>query len=245
MQKYLFYILIIYLPFLYGNNCYDKIDSLHDNSNFTNALNESLNCYEEDTTDVEILWRVARSYFDIADQSSDALVQKENIDFAMPYAEKALAINPLSAKANHYFAVIIGKKGLLEGTKQKIINSYEVKKHCLKAIELDPTYDNSYHVMGQWHYNVADLSWVERNIAGLVYATPPEGSFSEAISYFKNAKNLNPNDIRHYLWLGKSYYANYQYSEAKKILTEGIKIKSTNESDKILKKEMKELLSKL
>ena len=87
--------------------------------------------------------------------------------------------------------------------------------------------------------------WIERNIASLAYATPPEGSFSEAIDYFKSAKNLNPDDIRHYLWLGKSYYANYQNNEARNILNDGMKIKVTNESDKILKDQIKELLSKL
>ena len=101
--------------------------------------------------------------------------------------KKALEIAPSLAKANHWYAVIIGKKGVLEGTKQKIINSYEVEKYCLRAIELDPYYDGSHHVMGRWHYNVADLSWIERNIASLVYATPPEGTFGEAAEYFKSA----------------------------------------------------------
>ena len=226
-------------------NCFKMIDILQENSHFVDALNVSLNCYKDDKNDVEILWRIARSYFDIADQSTDVVAQKENIDSALPYAENALSINPLSSKANHYYAVIIGRKGVLEGTKQKIINSYEVKKYCLKAIELDSTYDNSYHVMGRWHYNVADLSWVERNIASLAYATPPVGSFAEAINYFKSAKNLNPDDIRHYLWLGKSYLANYESDEARNILKEGMKIETTNESDNILKNKIKELLSKL
>ena len=44
-------------------------------------------------------------------------IQKENIDKALPYAQEALKLNPLSAKANHWNAVIIGKKGVLEGTK--------------------------------------------------------------------------------------------------------------------------------
>ena len=251
MQKYFFLIYIILLSsFSFSNKladqgCYQGIDNLQENSYFVEALDLSLDCYAKNKNDVEILWRIARSYFDIADQSTDVVIQKENIDLALPFAKNALDLDPLSAKANHYFAVIIGKKGILEGTKQKIINSYETREHCLKAISLDPTYDNSYHVMGQWHYKIADLSWIERNIASLVYATPPEGSFAEAIEYFTSAMNINPDDIRHYLWLGKSYYANYQYDEARDILKAGMKIESNNESDKILKNQIKELLSKL
>ena len=40
------------------------------------------------------------------------------------YAKRALELNPKSARANHWFAVLIGKIGIIEGTEQKIINSY-------------------------------------------------------------------------------------------------------------------------
>ena len=176
---------------------------------------------------------------------SDKDIKKKNIDKGLPYAKNALELAPSSSKANHWYAVMIGQQGLLEGTKQKILNSYEVKKYCLKAIDIDSNYDGSLHVMGRWHYNVADLSWIERTIASVVYATPPKGSFDEAITYFKRAKDANSTDIRHYLWLGKSYYAKGENDKAKDILSQAMTLEISSNSDKILKNQAKEILDKL
>ena len=235
------YLIILFFTFAFSD--YSAIDKLQEESKFEEALILCEKNYNSE--DVEILWRIARSYFDIADQTSNEEIQKINIDKALPYSRAALDLDPSSAKANHWYAVIIGKKGVLEGTKQKIINSYEVKKYGLKAIELDPNYDGTHHLMGRWHYNVADLAWYERTIASVVYETPPDGSFEEAIGYFKDAIKANPADIRHYLWLGKSYYQISKYSEAKSVLDKGMKLNLKNESDRLLLKQVKELYKKL
>jgi len=236
--------ILIFLSLLFSDNNYNReIDELQENSNFKEAL--ELCEKHNDPNDIEILWRLARSHFDIADQTSNVDIQKQNIDKALPYAKKALELDSLSAKANHWYAVIIGKKGVLEGTKQKIINSYEVREYGLKAIEIDPTYDGSYHLMGRWHYNIADLAWYERTIASAIYATPPKGSFDEAIIFFKKAMEANPNDIRHYLWLAKSYYEKSKYQEAKKIVTKAMTLQMKNDSDKLLMAQVKDLYTKL
>ena len=250
ISYYIYLLLISSIIFSLDNeSLLRQIDNFQEGSQFDEALQLSLECYNKyDSSDYpkeEILWRLARSYFDIADQSSDLEIQKKNIDSALPHAQKALEISPLLAKANHWYAVIIGKKGVLEGTKQKIINSYEVEKYCLKAIELDPAYDGSYHVMGRWHYNVADLSWLERNIASLVYATPPEGTFEAAAEYFKSAISAKSDEIRHYLWLGKSYYALSQYKNAEDILIQATKLEVINDSDRILMTQVETLLKEI
>ena len=99
--------------------------------------------------------------------------------------------------------------------------------------------------MGRWHYNIADLAWYERTIASTIYATPPKGSFDEAIIYFKQAIDANPEDIRHYLWLAKSYYQKSMYKEAKMTLEKAMKLKVKNDSDKLLLGQVKDLYTKL
>ena len=239
--------IIFFNCFLFSSNqdIYKMIDDNQENNNFEIALELSLEFHKNNKDDIEILWRLARGYFDLSDQTLNQESQIEYIDQGLPFAKKALDINPNSAKSNHWYAVMFGKQGQLQGTKQKILNSYDMKKYCLKAIEIDPNYDGSLHVMGRWHYNIADLSWVERSIASLVYATPPVGSFEEAIDYFKRAKKANPEDIRHYLWLGKSFYAIADYTSAKDALELGLKLKINSESDQLLQNQIKDLLEKL
>ena len=125
-----------------------------------------------------------------------------------------------------------GQIGLIEGTKQKIINAYDVLKYGKIAIDLDPSYDNTYHLLGRLNFELANLSWFERNIASLIYETPPAGSFEMAVDYFLTAIKLNPNDTRHWLWLSKSYIALDQHDKAKPSLLKTISLIPKDQKDK-------------
>ena len=115
----------------------------------------------------------------------------------------------------------------------------------MRAIELDPSYDGTYHVMGRWHFNLADLSWVERTIADLVYATPPEGSFRDAAEYFQKAIDAKNNEIRHHLWLGKSLIEMGEKKSGKNSLEKAVALPPLDDGDKLLKNEAKEILEDL
>ena len=222
---------------------YSEIDEHSDNYRYVKAAELAANWVKDNPEDVGALWRLARAHFEIADQSEDPTVHKEHFYPGLESAKKGLELNPESARVNHWYAVLIGKIGILEGTEQKIINSYEVEKYAKISIKLDPDYDGTYHLMGRWHYNIADLSWFEKTIAGLVYATPPEGSFDQAIDFFKKAIVAKDDEVRHYLWLGKSYYELSDYAKAKKACEDALKISPQNDSDKILQNQARELLA--
>jgi tetratricopeptide (TPR) repeat protein len=120
-----------------------------------------------------------------------------------------------------------------------------VKEHTVKAIELDPENDSNYHVMGRWHFALADLSWFERKIASIIYATPPAASFEKAVEFFSKAHDIKPDDIRHLLWLGKSYEKMDKKDQARKILKKALAIPATTDSDKSMHKEAQDLLKHL
>ena len=193
----------------------------------------------------EVVWRLARAHFDFFDNSVDEEVINKNAYAGLDYAKKALELDDNRAESHKWYGILIGQVGILEGTKQKILNSYEVKDHTLKAIELDPDDDGNLHVMGRWHYTLADLSWVERKIAGLIYATPPEASFEEAAEFFQQAIEIAPDEVRHHLFLGKTYIELGDKEAAKNALNAALSISAGNESDRILQKEAQELVSGL
>lgn len=220
----------------------DKTDALHDAREYQTELSELEKLSAEYPEDVEVLWRLAQVHFDIADQTKDEEIHKAHFYPGFEVAKKAVKIDPQSAKANHWYAVLIGKIGILEGTKQKIINSYEVEKYGLRALEIEPNYDGTLHLMGQWHYKLADLSWVERTVAKIVYETPPKASFEEAAEFFQRAIKAKPDEVRHYLWLGKTYLKLKNKEKAEEYLQLTIGMKSLDDADKLMQKEARELL---
>lgn len=223
-----------------------EAEKLHDANDYQGTMAKLQEAVKLDINNPEILWKIARAYFDFADQDPDNLeLQKENIYPGFEYAKRCVEIAPDVAGGHQYYAILIGRIGEIEGTKQKITNSYAVKEHTLKAIELDPTEDSNYHVMGRWNFALADLSWVERQVASVIYAKPPAASFESAVEFFTKAHELNPNDIRHLLWLGKSYEKLGQKDKAIAALKQALAITTETDSEKNMHQEAKELLKDL
>jgi len=247
MKKILSIILIL-AGFVMAQGFGDLIsnsDVKHEADDYSATFELLKQAEELEANNFEVLWRLARVHFDFSDNSEDETVISDNFYLGLDYARKALELDDSRAEGHKWYGILIGKVGELEGTKQKILNSYEVKDHTLKAIELDPEDDGNFHVMGRWHYTLADLSWVERKIAGLIYAKPPQASFEEAAEYFQKAITLEPTDIRNHLWLGNTYVALDNDAAAKDEYNTAIAITAENDSDRKLQKEAQELLSDL
>jgi len=247
------FILIIFtilfsFSFVFGQNSefqtlLDEIDELNDANEFDAAMTKLQKAEKIDKDNPEFLWRMARNYFQFADQNPEDLeLQKKNLYPGFKYAERCLKSAPKVAGGHQYYAILIGRIGELEGTKQKITNSFKVKEHTMIAIGLEPENDSNYHVMGRWHFVLADLNWFERNIAELIYGDVPEASFNESVKFFSKAHELKPDEIRHLLWLGKAYLKLDKDSLAENSLKNAVKITPDSDSDIGMVKEAKELL---
>ena len=241
------YIIILLLNYILSNpiDFIDNSDVLDIKGEYQQELLELNKAIKQYPDHLDILWRLARVHFEIADQTENKEIQKKHFYPGLESAKKALKLNPNSAKANHWYAVLIGQIGLLEGTEQKIKNSYEVEKYALRAIELDSDYDGTYHVMGRWHYELANLSWIERKIAEWVYSTPPEGGYEQAADFFKKAINVKEDEIRHYFWLAKTYLELDDYQDAKKTFEKILTLMPFDESDANMQFKSKEYLEDL
>lgn len=223
-----------------------EVETLRDADNYTAALAKMKEAEKLAPENPEVLWKLARAYFDVADQDEKNIeLQKANIYPGFEHAKKCIEIAPNVAEGHQYYSILIGRIGEIEGTKQKIENSYAVREHTLKAIELDPDNDSNYHVMGRWHFALADLSWVERKIASIIYATPPAASFEKAVAFFSKAHEIKPDDIRHLLWLGKSYAKLDQDNKARDALKKALVLPADSDADKNMQQEAQELLKKL
>ena len=165
----------------------DSADRKHEINDFQANHTLLKEAEKVEPENVELLWRLARAHFDFSDNSEDEEVIGENVYAGFSYAERALKLDENHPRVHKFYGILVGRVGEIEGTEQKIRNSYKVAEHTLRAIGLDPADDGNYHVMGRWHYALADLNWFERTIAGLVYARPPEASFDQARDYFRKA----------------------------------------------------------
>lgn len=223
-----------------------KADSAHAAKDYDLTMQLLEQALELDKKNDEILWKISRGYFDFADRKPNDLEYKKPFLYkGREFADRALALNDKSAGGHKWYAIHHGQIGEAEGTEQKIKNSYGMRDHTLLAIQYDPNDDANYHVMGRWHYALADLSWFERKIAGMIYATPPDASFEEALEFFTKANSLDPLDIRNMLYIGYCHDQLGNEDKATEWFNNAIKANAETDSEKSLQAEAKEALDDL
>ena len=50
-----------------------------------------------------------------------------------------------------------------------------------RAIQLNPGDSTVRHLLGRWCYAICDVSWVQRQVASAIFATPPSSSYEEVM----------------------------------------------------------------
>ncbi|MBL7177701.1 MAG: hypothetical protein ISS66_17915, partial [Desulfobacteraceae bacterium] len=90
-----------------------KSETLHDQKKYNETFEVLKEAEKLNPEDPELLWRLARAHFDIADQSDDEAVHKEHFYPGLDYAKRAVKLDPNSAKAHKWYAILIGKIGLM------------------------------------------------------------------------------------------------------------------------------------
>jgi hypothetical protein len=102
-----------------------------------------------DPEDVGVMWRLARATYDVSKlKKTPADEAKRLIYSAYDVIQQALTKTEEIAEVHNWYGIILSRIGDFEGTKVAIANSYKVKSHWEKAIELKPSLSLTYHLLG-------------------------------------------------------------------------------------------------
>jgi len=171
-----------------------------------------------DSSNYEALWKLARAYVDVGQAAKDA-EQKQNYFMGEKIARRCVALHPDSAEGHFFLAVAVGRVALMVGGKKKIALSKEVKAEAEKALAINPRHDGAMHTIGRWHYELANLSWVLKAAAKIIYGGVPTGaSNQQAKEWFEKAIAVAPETPVHHLWMGETLIELEDYAEARKHL---------------------------
>lgn len=74
-------------------------------------------------------------------------------------------------------------------------------------------------MLGNFAFGLADMPWYQRKIVSAIFATPPTGTYEEALDYFLKAEEKKANFYSmNLLFIGKCYYNLKKYEQAKEFL---------------------------
>lgn len=177
-------------------------DDLYDDAQYDEVV---LLLYPEcESENDEILWRLARAMFQKYRSIEHSKERLAKLEEAFAYVNRALEINEKSWAAHKWCAILMDYVWRCKSTKGRIIQSFEVKKHMERAIEINPGDSTSYYLLGEWCYTFADLPWYQRQAASIIFASPPTSTFEEAFHYFQEAERISPGFYSmNFLMMGK------------------------------------------
>ncbi|HUK83050.1 MAG TPA: hypothetical protein VLZ12_10520 [Verrucomicrobiae bacterium] len=193
----------------------DEALARFDLSQATIAYRDALNA---DATNYEAHWKLARALIDQATLESDFANQKNLYREAQDLARTAVQLNPNNSKGHTFLAIGVGKLALFYGGRTKVELSNEVKIEAEKAAGLNPNEDLAYHVLGVWNREMAELNWMLKKFAEILYGRFPPASIDDALKDLRKASELAPNVVAHPVELGITLATARQWSEAKSTL---------------------------
>jgi hypothetical protein len=176
-----------------------------------------------DSTNYEANWRLALTLITLGSETPDSVKSPERDSLfaeAERLARRAVAADSLGADGHFILARAIGQTALTKGKKERIRLGGEVRNEALRAIELNPTHDGAYHILGRWNAEVMRLSGFSRFFARefLGGDVLSKASWNAAISNLERAVQLDSTRITHRLDLAKVYVDRKRYSDARRQL---------------------------
>jgi len=169
-----------------------------------------------DPNNVEIILRIALQYSNLIAAAKTPAEAASCAKRSLDEAKQAIALAPGNSKAHLAVAVAYGRMTNFEDNRTKVEDSRYVKAEAEKTLELDPSDDYAYHVLGRWNYSVSTLNPILKLIAKYVYGGMPEASLEEAVHDYKKAIELAPWRVIHHHELARAYVALGQMDAARK-----------------------------
>eukprot|EP01012_Entosiphon_sulcatum_P013856 TRINITY_DN1903_c0_g1_i1.p2 TRINITY_DN1903_c0_g1~~TRINITY_DN1903_c0_g1_i1.p2 ORF type:complete len:243 (+),score=78.27 TRINITY_DN1903_c0_g1_i1:40-729(+) len=222
-----------------------QADQLYTDTKIAETFELLTNARAEHPGNTEIEWRYVRALHDVAEESTDKAFKegkfREGVDIIKVIVEK----DTTNYAIHKWAGIMLSKLGDFLPTKEKIANAFIIRDHWRKAIEINPKDSTTYHCLGMWCYKVANIGWIERNAAALLFGSPPESSFQEAVDYLLKCAELDPNHIQNLLALGNAYAGLKDASKAREWYEKCIALPPKRDYDRRTQEEAKEKLAKL
>lgn len=165
---------------------YAEADALFASNEYAKLAAQLRTALAGSAEDQGLLWRMGRACKKLADSEPPKSVAKRAlISEGIACTERSLSLQEGCGPCHKWHAILLTETGQFEGTSATIKNSFVVREHFERAVDLSPADATSRHLLGLWCFEVAKLSWLEQKAAAAFFATPPQATFAEAATHFE------------------------------------------------------------
>lgn len=138
-----------------------EADTLYESAKFE----ELATCLKKlDQSDVEVQWRLTRALYECSKLSANSANKPDLVRDAFDIIQKSIEKYDSHYAVHQWYAIMLDAKAHLDGLRARIHVLEEIKKHMEKAVELNPEDSISHYILGEFAFQIADLSWIEKKI---------------------------------------------------------------------------------
>lgn len=208
------------------------------------ALVKYVELSKVDPNNIVAICKVSELYSLLGKRQVKKEDQKKYFKAARNFGLMALKVNSNSAEANFVMALAMGRMAIISSGEEKINAVKEIRSYADRCIQLDPQNYKGYHILGRWHFEVSNLSSVEKWLVKVTYGSLPPASIKQAIEYYEKSKQINPSLLVNYLELAKIYHKKDDNVKAIEFINTLLKLPNVIYDDPTVKAEARKLLKK-
>lgn len=146
-----------------------EADTLYESAKFE----ELAACLKKlDQSDVEVQWRLTRALYECSKLSANSANKPDLVRDAFDIIQKSIEKYDSHYAVHQWYAIMLDAKAHLDGLRARIHVLEEIKKHMEKAVELNPEDSISHYILGEFAFQIADLSWIEKKILSSMLTHP-------------------------------------------------------------------------
>jgi tetratricopeptide (TPR) repeat protein len=209
------------------------------------ALEDYLPANKLEPNNVKLLVCIARQYRHLMSDTSSKQEKLRLGNISLEYAGRAATLAPKNAEAQLSPAISYGKMLPYMGSKDQVNTTPRIKAAVDRTLELDPTNDIAWHILGRWNRVLANISVVKRAFAKTFYGDLPVTTNEAAEKCLLKAIAINPNRLMHYIELGRVYAEMGRKEEARKNIQKGLSMPDKDKDDPEMKEIGRQTLQKL
>lgn len=161
------------------------------------------------------------------------------------HAYEAMKVDEEHPEANYAMALAWARIAQISGAKEKVAAAKEVKKYVDLAIKFKPDYGEAFHLLGKWHFDIFNLSSIEKAAAKVLFGGMPAATLDDAIANYEQCRKLTPSFILNYLDLAIALRQNNQETQAMEVLNKAMRLRPIYQDDPGYKAECKKLLDSM
>lgn len=197
-----------------------------------NAFEAYQKASQMDSTNFDALWKMAETLIELGNELPKSLDQKTKYLEAEAVARKAVNLNPNHFRGHVALALAFDRLASTQSGSERVHTLNLMRIETEKALKLNDKCSRGFWLLGKWHREMANASWLAKTWSRLFDGSFPASSYKEAAANFQHCVELDDTTMVYRLDLGKTFVLLEQWDDVKTEFDKALDMRPLGKNDR-------------